>query len=449
MLPHYHILNPAIEFMPPDDVAAMQRDRLREMVRYVYHYAPFWRRKFEAADITPADVQGLADLPRLPFVTRRELEANQSEHPPYGDYVGSHPSSWVRWMETSGTTGRRLQRVVSARDWEFVLARFLRGPNLSPGDTAVILGEVGSYVGFLALFDFLTRLGSLVICSGNRDARSKVRLLQEVRPAAVAGTPSTLLYLGEVAAQTGVALPALGIRRLLSIGEPGPAIPATHLRLRRAWGDQVQIRDGYGLTEFFPLGSNCSGSSHLHLPHDMVIVEIVDPQTGAPLPPGTPGEVVYTNLVSDTQPLLRYRTGDIAALDPAPACPGCGRTVPRLMQILGRVDDMVWFHGEKIFSSAIESVLAAFQELTPEFRVYAAEVAGRPQLRVRVEVRHGVPLPERGNLHLALVQALSEATGCVAAIEMLAEGTLPRSEHKSKRLILQPEADRVYSARTL
>lgn len=443
MLPQYHTLDHTIEYLPPAAVQAMQLQRLREMVDYVYHSTPFWRRKLAAAGVTPADIQSLDDLRRLPFVTRRELEANQAEHPPYGDYVGSHPSTWVRWMETSGSAGRPLRRVVSARDWDAVLARFQRGPKLSAGDLAVLIGEVHHRMSFLALFDFLTRLGSLVVCAGGRDARHKVRLLQDVRPTLVAGTPSALLHVGEVAAAMDVDLSSLGVKRLISLGEPGPAIASTHLRLQRHWGPDVQIRDGYGMTELFPLGSNCSGSSHLHLPHDMVIVEVIDPATGLPLPPGQPGEVVFTNLIGDTQPLLRYRSGDMAALDPEPACPACGRTLPRLMGILGRVDDMICFQGEKFFSSAIAAAIHRFSELTPEFRILVDEPGGRAGLRIQIEVRRDVPLPARGDLHLSLVEAITEATGVVPAIEMLAEGTLSRPQHKTQRVALRAPRGRM------
>ncbi|MEC7768984.1 MAG: phenylacetate--CoA ligase family protein, partial [Acidobacteriota bacterium] len=126
MLPDYTVLDPSLERLPPAELHALQAERLRQMVAYVYDATPFWRRKLDAAGVTPGDVSGLDDLSRLPFCTKEELQADQAEHPPFGSYVGVDRAQLRKYMMTSGTTGRPLRRVFSARDWGYVLDRFQR-----------------------------------------------------------------------------------------------------------------------------------------------------------------------------------------------------------------------------------------------------------------------------------------------------------------------------------
>lgn len=154
-LPEYAVLDPKLERMPRPLLRALQTQRLRAMGRYVYEETPFWRRKLDGAGVTPDDVKGLGDVERLPFSTKEELEADQAAHPPFGSYTGSHPTRWVRFMTTSGTTGPPLRRVFSARDWRYVVDRFQRNPVAGPGDVAVILGPVDALMGPTASMESL------------------------------------------------------------------------------------------------------------------------------------------------------------------------------------------------------------------------------------------------------------------------------------------------------
>ena len=358
-LPDYVILDPAIEKLPTEHLRAMQSERLRATVAYAYECAPFWRRKFDAARLTPGDVKRLEDLPRIPFCTKEELQADQRTHPPFGSYLASDPRALVRFTTTSGTTGQPLRRVFSARDWGYVLDRLQRNSPIGPGDIVMTLGPVDGLMGPTASAEAHARAGALIVLAGLYDSITKVRLITELRPTVVSGAASYLLHLVDVARTDGIDLAALGIRTVISVGEPGAAIPATHKRLTAGWG--TFVRDGYGLTELFPLGGGCPHSTALHIASDLVIAEVVDPSTGGPLPPGVPGEVVYTNIVGDTQPLLRYRTRDIARLAAEPAC-ACGFTGARLARAIeGRVDDMVWVRGVNVFPSAIEADHSRFR----------------------------------------------------------------------------------------
>lgn len=434
-LPDYTVLDPALERLPQEALRALQADRLREMVRYVYEATPFWRRKFDASGLIPDDVHGLEDLPKVPWCTRQELQADQQTHPPVGSYAGTPRSAWVRFFATSGTTGTPLRRVFSARDWGYVLDRFARSPRIAPGDISLTLGPIDGLMGPSAGAEHTAQVGAMSVLAGLSDSRTKVKLICDLRPAVVIGTASYLLHLIEVAREMGVTLSELGIRTVLSVGEPGAAVEATRRRLTDGWG--AFVNDGYGMTELFPLGGGCRHSRSLHIASDLALTEIVDPETGQPLPPGEPGEVVYTNLVGDTQPLLRYRTRDIARLAAPEPC-ACGFMGARLLHAIeGRVDDMVWIRGVNVFPSAIETVVHGFDELTSEYQVVVAGSSAEPTLAVRAEARRALAPAEHAALERRLVDALRSAIRVRAAVELLPPGTLPQplGQRKTNRVV--------------
>jgi phenylacetate-CoA ligase len=408
---------------------ALQAERLVNMVRYVCARTPFWRRKFDEAGLDPLQIHGLEDLRRIPFCTKEELQADQLAHPPFGSYVGCDRRALVRFMTTSGTTGRPLRRVFSSRDWGYVLDRLQRNSPVGPGDVVVTLGPVDGLLGPMASAESHARAGALVILAGLYDSATKLRLIDEVRPVSVSGAASYLLHLIDVARREGIDLPSLGIRTVISAGEPGAAVPSTRQRLSEGWG--AFVRDGYGMTELFPLGSGCRHSTALHIASDLVIAEIVNPDTGEPVPHGTPGEVVYTNIVGDTQPLLRYRTRDIARLSEEAPCV-CGFTGTRLANAIeGRIDDMLWVRGVNVFPSAVESVVRGFVELGDEYEIVLEEHDALPKLCVRVELTPGTEADTA--LTDRIERALTASIRVSADLELLPFGTLARSDGRTKR----------------
>jgi phenylacetate-CoA ligase len=434
-LPDYVVLDAGLERLPLERLRALQAERLRAMVQYAYERAPFWRRKFDDAGVAPSDIHGLDDLSRIPFCTKEELQADQRQHPPFGSYVATDPRSLVRFMTTSGTTGRPLRRVFSARDWGYVLDRMQRSSPIGPGDIVMTLGPIDGLMGPTASTESPARAGAFVVLAGLHDSATKVHLIDELRPTVVSGAASYLLHLIDVAKREGIDLSTRGVRTVISVGEPGAAIAATHKRLTAGWG--AFVRDGYGLTELFPLGGGCRHSTSLHIASDLVIAEVVDLESGQPVLPGTPGEVVYTNIVGDTQPLLRYRTRDIARLAGDAPC-ACGFTGARLVNAIeGRVDDMVWLRGVNVFPSAIEAVLRTFDELDDEYEIVVDEQAALPSLRVRAELKPDRPVDAA--LVDRVQRALTVAIRVSAGLELLPYGTLPRADaREKKRRVVRP-----------
>ena len=436
-LPRYQIRDPKLSSLPAPMLHELQSVRLRAMVGYCYENTAFWQRKFDAAGLRPEDIRSIDDLPRIPFCTKAELQADQQEHPPFGSYVGAPRTHWARYAATSGTTGQPVRRVISARDWGYVIDRFCRNPIARPGDIAMVLGPIDGLLGPNASNESFAAMGAMVVQAGLYDSRSKIKLIHELRPNFVSGALSYLLHLLEVAQEMKIDLAGLGISSVSSVGEPGGADEATRERLKRGWG-VAHVADGYGLTEIFPLGGNCLHSTSLHIASDMAATEIVDAQTGTPLPPGETGEVVFTNLVGDSQPLLRYRTRDIGRLATSAAC-ACGFTGSRLEgSILGRVDDMIWLRGANIFPSAVEAAVRRIAELTPEYQIEISGDSALPKMLVRAEtLRADLPAEEIASLRKRLGEALKESIRVTATVELLAPGTLPRSDghRKIKRVL--------------
>jgi phenylacetate-CoA ligase len=431
-LPEYLILDPKIDRLPRPALRKLQSQRLRAMVRYCYGETAFWRHKFDEVGLAPGDIRGIEDLPKIPFCTKAELQADQQANPPFGSYVGIPRSHWARFAATSGTTGRPLRRVFSARDWRYMIDRFRRNPTVGPGDVAVVLGPIDALIGPSVSSETLSAMGAMVAHAGLYDTHTKIRLICDLRPTVVSGTASYLLHVLEVARDMGVDLASLGIRTVSASGEPGLAAEQTREVLLRGWGAQ-RIADGYGMTEIFPLGGNCPHSSALHIASDIVATEIVDPDSGVPLAPGETGEVVITNLVGDSQPLLRYRSRDISRLATSEAC-ACGFTGARLEgSILGRVDDMIWFRGSNVFPSAVETVVRAIPGLSPEYQIEISANAALPVMTVRAEaLRPGAPAAEMDSLRARLAAALREAIRVSATVEILAPGALPRPDGRAK-----------------
>jgi phenylacetate-CoA ligase len=430
-LPDYDVGDPALDRLPRGELKRLQDERLRAMVPYVQARSGFWRRKLDEAGVRPQDVRGVADLQRLPFVTRGELDAEQAEHPPFGDYTCSPRETWMGVFTTSGTSGRKLKRVVSRRDWQLMLDRFKRMPPPPPGEIFMLLGPVDGLLGPAVGVEAWRMRGSIPVLAGLWDTRTKVRMIAELRPAVIAGAASYLVHLSEVAAEMGVDLSDCGLRGVTSFGEPGAAVEATRETLARRFGVD-EIIDGYGLTEVWPLGGNCPLSPSLHIAEDVVAVECVDPDSGEPVPAGEPGEIVFTNLVGDTQPLLRYRTRDIGRLIVDTPCE-CGSTVTRIARIEGRADDMIWYRGANFFPSAVEEIVRRQEGLTPEYRIVLDESeSGLANVTVQVEA---IARPSE-QLHGQVRAALREGLGVNPEVELLEAGALPRTEHaKTKRVL--------------
>ncbi|HKX18809.1 MAG TPA: phenylacetate--CoA ligase family protein [bacterium] len=427
-------VDPALETMPHEDLAAYQWRRFARLLRSIAARNPFYRAKWQ--DVGVDDDRAIADweaFRRLPFTTKAELTRDQEAHPPYGSDLTFPIEQYVRVHQTSGTTGRPLRWLDTAgswdwwqRCWQFVY----RAAGVGPGDRIFFAFSFGPFIGFWSAFDAARRTGALAIPGGGLDSNLRVRLLQESQATVLVCTPSYALRLAEVARVAGVDPVRLPVRVTIHAGEPGASIPSTRRRIEAAWG--ARCIDHTGLTEVGATGFTCR-AGELHLNESEFIAEVIDPVTGERAP-GDVGELILTNLGREGSPVVRYRTGDRVRLV-RERC-GCGRTFARLAGgILGRADDMLVVRGVNVFPSAIEDVVRQF-ECVDEFRIEVRREREMLDIRVVVEIDGERHPADQITLTLADLRArLRAACGIRIDAEAAAAGTLPRWELKARRLV--------------
>ncbi len=421
----------------PHDVAALQADRLRALFAAL-PANPFYASKLAGISLSPLTtdpLRGYPDSPltTLPFTTKAELIADQQAHPPYGTVLTYPLDRYNRLHQTSGTTtGRPLCWLDTPESWQWVLDLWRQKFELMrfrPGDRLFFPFSFGPFLGFWGAFGAASQCGYLTLPGGGMSSAARLRFLLAHAATVVFCTPSYALHLAEVAAAEGIDLAASPVRMLVAAGEPGASIPATRERIEAAWG--ARLFDHYGLTEVGPTAVEClENPGGMHVMARDYVAEVIDPATGEPVPPGTPGELVATNLGRLGSPLVRYRTGDVVRLDPAP-CP-CGRPWPRLAGgVLGRTDDMIHLRGNNLYPAALEAVVRRFPEVA-EYRV-TIDRSG-PLAAVRVEVE---PAPAAVGNHVAdrVARAIRDDLFFRADVAEVPPGTLPRFELKAKRIV--------------
>lgn len=419
--------------MDADEIAALQAERLREMLGEVLASNPFYQSKLGGFG---AD----APLSSLPFTTREELEADQRAHPPYGTNLTYEPSRYVRHHQTSGSSGAPMHWLDTPESWEWWLGcwfEIFAGAGLAREDRFFIPFSFGPFIGFWGAFDAACALGSFVLPAGGMTTPARVRYAIDHGATVVCCTPTYALHMIEVAEREGVDLAGSAVRALIVAGEPGGSIPATRERIEVGWG--ARVFDHAGMTEMGPWGFQCEASAaDMHLIETAFIAEVVD-RNGQTAPEGEPGELVLTNLGRWGSPLIRYRTGDQVRLVRG-RCE-CGRWFARVSGgILGRVDDMIVVRGNNVFPSAIEGVIRSFPEVA-EFRMTVIDRPALSELEVEIEPAVGAGGDGEATALADRVQvALQDRFHFRSRVRAVGSGALPRFELKARRFSRRSEA---------
>ncbi len=432
---------PEIERMEPHARDQLILAKLRRQVEWAWGRSPFYRRKWEAAGVSPASLESLDDLARFPVVQKAELRASQAAAPPYGEYLCVEPDEVARIHGTSGTTGRPTVFGIGRDDWERIgeaHARVLWGAGIRADDRMLICSFFSLYMGSWGALKGAERLGATVFPFGAGAAGQTLMAVQwarELRPTAFYGTPSYALHFAETARREGIDPKAFGFRTLVFSGEPGAGIPATKRLIEETFGGACI--DTGSMAEMTPWMANaeCRHRTGMHLWQDLVYTQVCAPGTFAPVPFGAEGTPVYTHLERTSQPMIRLVSGDLARWTDEP-CP-CGRTYPRLPAgLYGRIDDMFIVRGENIYPSAIEDVLRGIEGFGGEFRVIVSRREAMDELLVQAEY---APSHEgadrRPALHAPMGERLRARLGVRTAVELLPAGTLPRTEFKARRVV--------------
>ena len=387
----------------------------------------------------PNDISELGDLSKLPVVSKKDFEMDLADHPPFGTYQGDFPA--IRLQASSGSSGNPKPFFHTASDWATIAnlwSRRFHAQGVRAGD---ILQVVFTYSLFIAGFtgtEGAMKLGALVIPTGSggvTPSERQVQIMSQWGTTVVAGTPSYVLHLADVAERMGMDLKQ-NFKLRLAIHTAEPMSEAARRSIEARWG--VEAYDNFGSVETGAPTFECREKNGYHINEDAYIFEVLDRDTLTPAKAGDDGVVVVTSLFKESAPVIRYNLEDISSIEDS-SCP-CGRTFRRLMKIKGRASEMLKVRGVPFYPTAVEGVLEAFPELTREYRLVVDRPG--PQDRVTLEVEARSPASASASLCERLERALKIATGLSIETKLLPSGELTRSLRVEERVKVKRIWDR-------
>ena len=423
---------PEIECASPEQIRAWQDERLVKNVRHAYENVEYYRNMMDKKGVTPDDIKGVADLHKLPFITKDDLR----DAYPYG-LLAVPLSDVVRIQSTSGTTGRRVVAFYTQHDidlWEDCCARAIMAAGGTREDVVQVAYGYGLFTGGPGLNGGSHKVGSLTLpmSSGNTDRQ--LQFMTDLGATILCCTPSYAAYLGE-------SIHERGLRDQIKLKAGIFGAEAWTEEMRRDIQNSLGIKayDIYGLTEISGPGVSfeCEAQTGMHINEDHFIAEIINPETGEVLPDGEKGELVFTCITKQAFPLIRYRTRDICVLS-REKCP-CGRTHVKMSKPMGRSDDMLIVKGVNVFPSQIETVLLN-KGYPANYQIIVSRVNNSDKLEVQVEMTPEMfsdSASEVAAREKELIDALKAMLGIYAKVSLVAPKTITRSEGKAVRIIDQ------------
>jgi len=425
--------NSNIEFISRESLEKLQLSRLKETLRRVYSFSPFYKNLFKKEGLMPSKIKSLKDLPLIPFTTRKDLRENF----PYG--LLSIPLNEVVRLHTStGTTGKPKAVFFSRNDINRsaeLITRSIRMTGAKKGDVFQNMMGYGLFTGGLIFHYGAERLGLLVIPAGAGNTERQIELMCDFKTTVIHITPSYALYLADVMEEKGFSPKEDFNLRILYLGAE-PYSEKTREKIEGIFA--ADAYNSYGLSEMNGPGVafECRYKEGMHLWEDNFIMEIINPSTGESLKEGEEGELILTSINKEAMPILRYRTGDLTYIYPEKC--KCGRVHRRISRIKGRVDDMLIIRGVNVFPSEVERILMNLPEVGRNYQILLDREKGLDKMRVRVEIKRDF---FNGSLdHLKRVEAkvrtkLKDELMVAPEIELLEPSSLPRTTGKAKRVI--------------
>ncbi len=420
-----------IEKASLDELRALQFKRLKATLQHAYANSPVYRRKFHQADVHPDDLQSLADLRKFPFTSKADLRDNY----PFGLFAVPREQC-VRIHASSGTTGKPTVVGYTRNDietWAHVMARSLRASGARPGDMVHVSYGYGLFTGGLGAHYGAERLGLTVVPFGGGQTERQVQLITDFRPDIIMVTPSYMLAIADEFERQGMDPRKSSLRLGVFGAEPWTNDMRAAIEQRM----DMQAVDIYGLSEVMGPGvaNECVETKDgPTIWEDHFYPEIVNPETGEPVPDGELGELVFTSLTKEALPIIRYRTRDLTRL-----LPGTARTMRRMEKITGRSDDMMIVRGVNVFPTQIEELILKQPALAPHYQCILTREGPLDELTIAVEVAHGVDAggaPAR-DAAAALGHAIKAYIGTSARIDLRPEGGIERSMGKARRVVDQ------------
>lgn len=424
--------NPQIERMPVDELKELQEQKLKELVHYVYQHSPFYRKKFDDASIKPEDIKTLDDVKKLPFTYKQDLRDTY----PTGMFCVPN-EQLVRFHVSSGTTGKPTIVGYTKNDidqWSLSLARALTSIGVGRGDVLQISYGYGLFTGGLGMHYGAEEAGATVLPTSAGNTEKQLELMQDLGTTVLACTPSYMLFMNEAAKQAGISIKD---DTKLRVGVLGAEPWSEEMRTRIEESSGIKAYDIFGTSELSgPLFTECTYQDGIHIWADQFLVEIIDPETSEPLLDGEQGELVITTLAKEALPLIRYKIGDLT-VKTSEVCK-CGRTHPRIMRVLGRVDDMLIIRGINVFPGQIESVLMNIPEVGEHFMIIVDRVNELDTMKVQIEMTDAAfsdKVTDIMSLEKKVASSLKSVLNLAVKVELVENGSLPRSMGKSKKVI--------------
>ena len=421
----------AMDFLPTALLRALQLQRLRATVERAYSRVELHRTRMDAAGVKPGDLRSIDDVRRLPFTVKTDLRDTY----PYGLFA-SPMSDVVRLHASSGTTGKPIVVGYTQQDmetWKNVLVRTLAAAGMHRGDILQNAFGYGLFTGGLGLHYGAEALGATVIPISGGNTERQIMVMRDFGVTAFCCTPTYFVHLIEAAAGMGVDLKTLPLRVGIFGAEPW----SNEMRafIEREAG--IQAFDIFGLTEIIGpgVGAECRCQNGIHIFEDHFLAEIIDPETGEPVPEGEEGELVLTTLSKEAMPMLRFRTHDLTRILPGPCA--CGRTLARIARIARRSDDMLIIRGVNVFPSQIEVALLKVEHTLPHYQIILRRERDLDQMEILVEVTPEAfsdSVGEVQRLQARLSAAVESTIGIRARIRLVEPQTLERSVGKARRV---------------
>lgn len=431
--------NKKLECIARPELEALQVERLKRVIERVQANVPFYRDKLAAAAVTAESIKSLDDLKRIPFTRKTDLRDNY----PFGLFaVGLNEIS--RLHASSGTRGKPTLVGYTKNDldsWSEVCARSLAAGGVRPSDLVHNSYGYGLFTGGLGVHYGAERLGATVIPASGGKTQQQLMLLQDLGARVLCSTPSYALNLAFAMDEQGISRDSIK----LEIGIFGAEPWTEELREQIEQALRITALDIYGLSEMTGPGVSMEcleGKNGLHIWEDHFLPEIIDPESGAQLPLGQEGELVFTNLTKEGMPLLRYRTGDLSTLYAEPC--RCGRTMVRMRRVRARLDDMLIIRGVNLYPSEVERELLRVAELSAHYQLVVDRDKALDTLEVQVEITEQLIAHwgqfdhnnlELNSLGFRITSILKETLGLTAKVTLLPPKSLPRSEGKAVRVV--------------
>ncbi len=425
-----------------------QWKKLQKQIAYCYDHSPFYQNKMKHNGIEPGDIKSYEDFKLFPFTTRKEIFQSQQEWPPFGNLVTLGREKWHEIHTTTGTTGQPIFVVWSSNDIKnitnFVCASFT-ALGITSKDVIYNVFRYGLRMGGLTVHRVAEKINCFALPIG-ADAFFNIGLdiFINLNPTVLFAFPFEIFRLKERLELRKINPKDTALRIAVLAGEPGTSVDGIRSVMEQSFG--IKAYDTYGITEMGPfIATECCCQKGLHWAEDHYFVELIDPITERPCPPGKVGVLVLTDLTREAMPLIRYWTNDYSILNPE-LCE-CGSYYVRTQgAIMGRDDDIVLFNGHKFYLVDIQKILWSIEGgVGQEFKLIleGGGIFGEETCILQVECLNTKDVPEDKNFTLRLRERIKEELKISVKIEVVPYGTL------NKYSTLYPKTIRIIDRRFL